>query len=99
MSQRPTITIRFPRISAHTVGQFIYLYEVATTITLTQIDERLRWLSPEKLGVVYDFVTFLVSQEQEQESRSGALETMLASEAVLKRDWERPEEDEAWADL
>ena len=26
------MTIRFPRISAHTVGQFIYLYEVATTI-------------------------------------------------------------------
>ncbi|MBN1489025.1 MAG: glucose-6-phosphate isomerase [Phycisphaerae bacterium] len=32
VSQRPTMTIRFPRISAHAVGQFIYLYEVATTI-------------------------------------------------------------------
>lgn len=25
--------------------------------------------------------------------------TMLASEAVLSRDWETPEEDEAWKDL
>jgi DNA-binding phage protein len=28
-----------------------------------------------------------------------ALQTMLASEAVLQRDWDRPEEDGAWADL
>jgi len=32
VSQRPSITIRFPEVSPHTVGQFIYLYEVATTI-------------------------------------------------------------------
>lgn len=30
-SQRPTMTINFPVISAQTVGQFIYLYEVATS--------------------------------------------------------------------
>jgi DNA-binding phage protein len=28
-----------------------------------------------------------------------ALQTMLASEAVLRRDWDRPEEDGAWTDL
>ena len=28
-----------------------------------------------------------------------ALDTMLASEAVLRRDWDRPEEDAAWAYL
>jgi hypothetical protein len=27
------------------------------------------------------------------------LETMLATEGVLSRDWELKEEDEAWADL
>jgi hypothetical protein len=26
-------------------------------------------------------------------------ETMLLSEAALKKDWEDPKEDEAWADL
>ncbi len=30
-SQRPVLTVRFPEISAHTVGQFIYFFEVATS--------------------------------------------------------------------
>ena len=30
-SQRPCLTIRFPEISAHTIGQFIYFFEVATS--------------------------------------------------------------------
>jgi glucose-6-phosphate isomerase len=31
-SQRPSITIRFPRISAQTIGEFIYLYESVVPI-------------------------------------------------------------------
>jgi len=30
-SQRPCLTIHFPRVSPYTVGQFIYLFEVATS--------------------------------------------------------------------
>src|SRR2546423_4541537 len=30
-SQRPTMTVMFPRISPETVGQFLYLYEVAVS--------------------------------------------------------------------
>lgn len=30
-SQRPNLTIRFPQVNAHTVGQFIYFFEVATS--------------------------------------------------------------------
>ncbi|MFC1783110.1 glucose-6-phosphate isomerase [Planctomycetota bacterium] len=30
-SQRPCLTVHFPEISAYTVGQFIYLFEVATS--------------------------------------------------------------------
>ena len=30
-SKRPCLTVRFPEISAYTVGQFIYLFEVATS--------------------------------------------------------------------
>ena len=30
-SQRPCLTVRFPEINAHTVGQFIYLFEVAAS--------------------------------------------------------------------
>ena len=32
-SGRPCLTIRFPTISPHAVGQFIYLMECATVIT------------------------------------------------------------------
>ncbi len=30
---------------------------------------------------------------------SESLQTMIASEAVLRRDWDSPEEDAAWAHL
>ena len=62
---------------------------------ISEIEERLRHLPPEKLSVVLDFVAHLI----ERQGASEAFETMLASEAVLRRDWDTPEEDEAWADL
>jgi len=64
------------------------------TTNLEAIEERLRELPPEKLAVVYDFVSYLA-----EGCSKSALETMLASEPVLARDWNRPEEEEAWADL
>ena len=72
------------------------------TITIPQIVERLQQLSGERLLVVYDFVSYLADREGQQASLEGTSEswqTMVASEAVLRRDWERPEEDRAWADL
>jgi len=70
------------------------------TIAIPQITERLHKLPTEKLVVVYDFVSYLVEQETKQAPRfSDAFQTMLASESVLRRDWDRPEEDEAWANL
>ena len=72
------------------------------TITIPQIVERLQQLSNERLLVVYDFVSYLADRERGQtdiEGTSAAWQTMLASEAILRRDWERPEEDRAWADL
>ena len=72
------------------------------TVTIPQIVERLQQLSDERLLVVYDFVAYLADREGEQagiEGTSEAWQTMIASEAVLRRDWERPEEDRAWADL
>jgi len=32
-SQRPNVTVLFDRVNAYTVGQFIYLYEVTTSLT------------------------------------------------------------------
>lgn len=65
------------------------------TVTIPQVEERLRRLPPNKLAVVYDFVSYLI----ERGASSEAFQTMLASEEVLAKDWDTPEEDEAWADL
>jgi hypothetical protein len=64
-------------------------------VTIRQIEERLQRLSPEQLASVFDFVSYLADRQPSPE----ALSTMLASEAVLRRDWDRPEEDAAWSDL
>ena len=64
-------------------------------VTVAEIEKRLRQLPPDKLAVVYDFVAYLA----ERQLASEALQTMLASEGVLRREWDRPEEDEAWRDL
>jgi hypothetical protein len=41
-----------------------------------------------------DFLRFL-----KQQKKSEVIETTLASEPALKKDWLKPEEDEAWANL
>ena len=46
------------------------------------------------LDEILDFVRFVEAREGRHPS-----ETALASEAVLARDWLRPEEEAAWADL
>lgn len=63
--------------------------------SIERIQAQLRTLPPEKLAVVSDFVSYLAERQEEVRP----LETMLASEPVLARDWNRPEEDEAWASL
>jgi hypothetical protein len=46
------------------------------------------------LEEILDFIRFLKIK-----AKTNNLETMIASESFLKRDWLRPEEDEAWRDL
>jgi hypothetical protein len=66
-----------------------------TPNTVEQIEERLRRLPPEKLPVVLDFVSYLL----EREAKADLSESLLAAETSLRKDWDRPEEDAAWADL
>lgn len=66
-------------------------------VTIHQIEAQLKRLPPEKLAIVYDFVAFLA--ERQQTSPSDAMQTMLASEMALKKDWDILKEDEAWAHL
>jgi hypothetical protein len=63
--------------------------------TIQDIQERLRELSSEQLSSVFDFVSYLAERRVSGDS----LQTLIASERVLARDWDRPEEDAAWADL
>jgi hypothetical protein len=65
------------------------------SVTIAQIEEQLRQLPPEKLVLVFDFVSYLADRQ----SSSEVYQTALASEAVLRKDWERPEEEAAWANL
>jgi hypothetical protein len=46
------------------------------------------------LEEVYDFLKFLQTK-----SLKTSLEPSLLSEEILKQDWLRPEEEEAWKDL
>ena len=62
---------------------------------LTEIAKRLHELPEEKLALVSEIIIRL-GEDGEMSER---LQTMLASEAALRRDWDRPEEDAAWADL
>ena len=71
-------------------------------VTIAEIDECVRHLSPDKLIVVCDFVSYLLERDLADlltDTDSDARATMLASEDVLQRDWDRPEEDAAWAHL
>ena len=72
------------------------------TVSIPEILAQLKKLPPEKLSVVYDFVSYLSEREATQPSAvdsSEGFKTMLASQDVLKIDWDRPEEDQAWANL
>lgn len=67
---------------------------IVETKALLEIDGYLKRLSPDKLAVVLDFVAFLAARQD-----ASSYEAMLQAESVLKRDWLKPEEDAAWADL
>ena len=71
-------------------------------VTVNQITDSLRHLPAEKLVVVYDFVSYLFEREIKATRKRPTTESfdcMLATESVLRRDWDTPEEDAAWADL
>ena len=71
-------------------------------VTIPKIVDCLKKLPPEKLPVVYDFVSFLADRQPDLKrilEETDSYQTMLASQDVLARDWNRLEEDEAWRGL
>jgi len=72
------------------------------TVTIPQINEKLKSLSDDKLVVIFDFISYLAERNNNEillDSASKALDCMYASEETLARDWNLPAEDEAWASL
>ncbi|MEX1232408.1 MAG: hypothetical protein WEB58_19335 [Planctomycetaceae bacterium] len=70
--------------------------------TISDITERLRELPPEKLVVVYDFVSYLTARQRGELSGHSAndlAEFMLASEKSFAKDWNSPKEEAAWSDV
>lgn len=61
---------------------------------LDQIVSTLESLPNDALDEVIDFLQFLKLKRG-----TGAMETALLTEKTLGKDWNRPEEDDAWKDL
>ena len=58
------------------------------------IEKEVTSLSEPQQREVYDFARFLRVKTQDEH-----FDGLLASETVLARDWDTPEEDAAWASL
>ena len=63
-------------------------------VTKQVLEKETEGLPEPMLEEVVDFVRFLKTKVAQDR-----LETTLLSQAVLERDWLRPEEDAAWQDL
>jgi hypothetical protein len=66
-----------------------------TIEAVTDQDGRLRILEPVKLPKLRRVIITILNEEPLEEITNLA----LLSEPALARDWERPEEDEAWSHL
>jgi hypothetical protein len=62
--------------------------------TREALSEEIKTTPERLLDELYDYLLFLKSKKQEDK-----LATHLASEKSLSRDWDSPEEDEAWKNL
>jgi hypothetical protein len=65
------------------------------SVTLDRVEEQLRRLSPDKLVLVSEFISTLASVDD----RDDLHDLLLAAETSLRKDWDSPEEDAAWAHL
>ncbi len=68
------------------------------TITVEEIDSKLKTLTADKLTAVYHFVSYLADSDFDLSDIS-AKELMFANQSQIAKDWDTPEEDKAWADL
>lgn len=65
-----------------------------STATKNIIIEELKSIPDEVANEILDFIKFIKNR-----TKTDKTETHLASLQALSKDWEKPEEDEAWKDL
>jgi len=72
-----------------------------TDVVITRYDKPLVTVVAyeDYLAVQNELMKQRAARKARQRQQGEALATMLASERVLAREWNTPEEDEAWADL
>lgn len=68
---------------------------IQTLEAIIECDGQVRLLSPVNLGEAHRALVTILDDPP----RLAVAETALLSEAALAEDWNRPEEDEAWAHL
>ncbi len=68
----------------------------AMTSTRKKLQTELERIPDNLLGELYEYMRYLQFKTQQQ---SDSMQTAYASQAVLEKDWNRPEEDQAWQDL
>ena len=65
-------------------------------LTKKILKEELNDMPDEMLSELYEYMKYLKYKTLQKHE---GMYTAYASEQVLKRDWEKPEENEAWSDL
>ena len=86
-----------PHISAEIAQTPLPCYSAGEVNTMNKkelIAKEIEQVPEPVLEEVLDFVRFLKGKRMQER-----LESSLLSESSLKKDWLRPEEDEAWGDL
>jgi hypothetical protein len=61
--------------------------------------ERIRYLQSTWKKPIHEIMAHLIDMGYAMEPENAAHLTAFATEAVLRRDWDTPEEDAAWAHL
>lgn len=67
------------------------------SVTREEVEEQLRQLVPEQLAAVSQFITSLTYLTHGIDEEHRAI--LFAAETSLRKDWDTPEEDAAWAHL
>ena len=66
------------------------------TTSRAELQDELARIPDNLLGELHEYMRYLQFKTQQQNE---TMQTAYASETVLRKDWNRPEEDQAWQDL